>query len=289
MQAYVGAVNAALEEAVPAGSGPYGVVRDAMRYSLAAGGKRIRPVLTLEFARANGGDPARAMPFACAIEMVHTYSLIHDDLPCMDDDDFRRGRPSCHKRFGEANALLAGDALLTLAFEQIASAPERAGTDPAACLRASRELAALAGIGGMVGGQVMDLENEGKPVSEVDLRETYRLKTSALLMAACRMGALAAGADAAAVRNAGEYAERLGLAFQIVDDILDVTGDAAVLGKPIGSDRENGKITSVTLLTLEGARAEAARLTREASAILSELPDSGFLLELTDSLLNREK
>ena len=290
---YVSMVNRALERYLPEDNGPYGVVRQAMRYSAGAGGKRIRPLLTLECARLFGGRPEEALPLACAVEMVHTYSLIHDDLPCMDNDDMRRGKPSCHKQFGEANALLAGDGLLTLAFELIGSAPELAGTSPLAALKACRILAKCAGVDGMVGGQVMDLINEENPVEEDTLLETYRLKTSALLEAACCMGACAAGADESAVKAAGSYARKLGVAFQIVDDILDVTGDEKTLGKPVGSDAESGKTTFVTLRSLAEAKAKAEQLTGEALAAVGNLtaenPENGdFLRELTRRLLIRE-
>jgi len=286
-------VNEALAELLSAGAHPfkgeYDAVRQAMAYSVEAGGKRIRPVLTLETARIFGGEAEKALPLACAVELVHTYSLIHDDLPCMDDDDFRRGRPSCHKQFGYANALLAGDALLTLAFEVIASAPLKAGTEPAACLAASGVLARFAGIDGMVGGQVMDCVNENRPVSEETLRQTCLRKTSALVMAACEMGALSAGAGEEAVRDVGDYAQKLGLAFQIVDDILDVAGDEKSLGKPIGSDAASGKTTFVTLHSLEGAQRCAEQVTRQALDAAAKLPDSGFLSELTKQLLLRRK
>ncbi len=289
--AYLERINQALEELLAPGLHPmppeYDQVRQAMAYSLLAGGKRIRPMLVLEFCRMLGGDPEQAVPLACGVELVHTYSLIHDDLPCMDDDDFRRGRPSCHKQFGEATALLAGDGLLTLALEAIAAAPERAGTDPLICLSAVRTLASLAGLDGMVGGQTMDLANEGRPVTEETLRRTDELKTCALLKAACRMGALAAEAPPEQLKLAEEYGYWLGLAFQIVDDILDVTGDEAALGKPIGSDAASGKSTYVSLCTLEGARQKAAEATDRALESLRRLPDSAFLQALTRSLLTR--
>lgn len=289
--AYVERINAALDQLLSPTAHPaskeYDRVRQAMAYSVEAGGKRIRPLLTLEFARLYGGKIEAALPLACAVEFIHTYSLIHDDLPCMDDDDLRRGKPSCHKQFSEGEALLAGDGLLTLAFEVIASAPERAGTDVTACLKACKTLASLAGIDGMVGGQVMDLVNENRLVEEADLRKTYLLKTSALLRAACELGVLSAGAGVAAVKAAGEYAERLGVAFQIVDDLLDVTGDEKALGKPIGSDADCGKTTFVTLFGQKEARACAERATREALEAALQLPDNAFLLELTRGLLVR--
>lgn len=269
--------------------GAYDAVKEAMAYSANAGGKRIRPVLCTAFAELFGGSYEQALPLACAVEMVHTYSLIHDDLPCMDNDDYRRGRPSCHKQYGEATALLAGDGLLTLAFFVIAQSPEQTGADTVHCLRVCRELAQKAGMDGMIGGQVMDLANEHQSVTAEILTQTDALKTSALLEAACRMGAIVAGASEDDVHTAGEYAYHLGIAFQIVDDILDVTGKEEELGKPIGSDATSGKSTFVSLLTLDGARALAQKYTDHALAALKKLPDSGFLQALTEELLSRRK
>lgn len=268
---------------------PYDTLKEAMAYSANAGGKRIRPVLCVAFAELFGGVYEQALPLACAVEMIHTYSLIHDDLPCMDDDDYRRGRPSCHKKFGEATALLAGDGLLTLAFWTIAQAPAQTGADTARCLRACFELAQKAGMDGMIGGQIMDLANECETVTAETLTQTDMLKTSALLEAACRMGAVIAGASDGEIRMAGEYARHLGVAFQIIDDILDVTGDEEELGKPVGSDAASGKHTFVSLLALDGAQALAEEYTGRALQALSGLPDSGFLRALTESLLLRRK
>lgn len=262
---------------------PYRSVAEAMAYSAEAGGKRLRPLLTLEFCRLVGGDPKKALPFACSIEMIHTYSLIHDDLPCMDNDDFRRGRPSCHKKFGEATALLAGDGLLTKAFG-VAAEAELPGD---VITEAVKTLSAFAGPEGMVAGQMIDLTNEKVPATASVLELTYRLKTSALLQAACRMGVLAGGGNEAQLAAAGDYAYKLGMAFQIVDDILDVTGDAAVLGKPVGSDAANGKVTFVTLLGLEGAREMAAEYSRSALTALAAFPGSEELYALTEQLLSR--
>ena len=269
--------------------GAYDAVKKAMAYSANAGGKRIRPVLCTAFAELFGGSYEQALPLACAVEMVHTYSLIHDDLPCMDNDDYRRGRPSCHKQYGEATALLAGDGLLTLAFFVIAQSPEQTGADPVHCQRVCRELAQKAGMDGMIGGQVMDLANEHQSVTAEILTQTDALKTSALLEAACRMGAIVAGASEDDVHTAGEYAYHLGIAFQIVDDILDVTGKEDERGKPVGSDAASGKSTFVSLLTLDGARALAQKYTGRALAALKRLPDSGFLQALTEELLSRRK
>ncbi len=248
---------------------------ESMEYSLMAGGKRIRPQLVLEFCRICGGSPEKAMPFACAIEMIHSYSLIHDDLPCMDDDDMRRGKPTNHKVYGEATALLAGDALLTLAFETMLS-PESicaVGADRAA--RAAGELAKAAGAHGMVGGQMIDLESEDKQVSLEVLQKMDEGKTGALILAACRMGCILAGAGEEQLQAADVYAKSIGLAFQIVDDLLDVTGDAALLGKNTGMDSQRGKSTYVSLLGIEKAKETVEQLTRTAINALSVFGEKG--------------
>lgn len=264
---------------------PQAKVLEAMRYSLEAGGKRIRPLLVLAFCRACGGDVQKALKPALAIEMIHTYSLIHDDLPAMDDDDYRRGRLSCHKAFDEATAILAGDALNVLPFELMAT-----DTTLPAEIRVSliAELANAAGAEGMIGGQVIDIANETRTdVDQNNLVNMYAHKTGALIRVACTMGCMVAGANDKMLTAATEYAQRLGLAFQIVDDILDVTGTPELLGKPIGSDAAHHKTTFVTLLGLEGAKAEASRLTEEALRLLEDIPEHQFLTELTEALLNR--
>ena len=259
-------------------------VAGAMTYSLTAGGKRIRPALTLAFCRACGGDWEKALPLACALEMIHTYSLIHDDLPCMDNDDMRRGKPSCHKAFGEDTALLAGDGLLTAAFQTILSADLPAET----IRQADLALARAAGPAGMIGGQVMDLANEGRAVDAARLRETDMLKTGALIRAAAAMGCIAAGAPEELRKAADRYAADIGLAFQIVDDILDTVGDPAALGKAVGSDAANDKSTYVTLLGLEGAKAEAERLRASAVDALAAFgPEADALRELAGLLAGR--
>lgn len=260
LNAYQSMVEAALAEAVSFAPGERSAVTEAMSYSLMAGGKRIRPALTLEFCRVCGGDPVRALPLACGLEMIHTYSLIHDDLPCMDNDDLRRGKPSCHKAYGEATALLAGDGLLTLAFQTLLSAD----LPPQILREAGLVLARAAGVAGMIGGQVMDLANEGKTVDIDTLRQTDRLKTGALIRAAAALGCIASGGSAEQRAAADRYAQDIGLAFQIVDDILDRVGDTAALGKAVGSDAANAKCTYVTLLGLEGATAESTRLKESA-------------------------
>ena len=259
---------------------------DAMAYSLSNGGKRIRPVLTLEFCRVCGGDYMAAIPFALGVEMIHTYSLIHDDLPCMDNDDMRRGKPSSHKVYGEANALLAGDGLLTLAFETVLSADISADKKALAAL----ELAKAAGVSGMIGGQVMDLANEGRSVTLEEIKATDRLKTGEMIRVAAVMGCIAAGANGEMIAAAEKYCENIGLAFQIVDDILDVTSDDATLGKPVGSDSENEKSTYVSHLGIEKSKAYARELTAQAKAALDIFGGEGeFLSELADRLSERKK
>ena len=260
-------------------------MREAMLYSVENGGKRIRPILTLEFCRICGGDITTAIPLACAIEFIHTYSLIHDDLPCMDDDDMRRGKPSSHVRFGEANALLAGDSLLTFAFETVANADK---LDACAKVEAISVLAKAAGFAGMIAGQVQDLENEEKSVTVEDLQQVDNLKTGELIKAACLLGCIAAGADAEKCKAATSFATNLGLAFQVVDDILDVTSDEETLGKPVGSDVQNCKSTYVSLLCLEKAQKIASELTDNAISSLSVFgEDAEFLISLSKKLLSR--
>lgn len=261
---------------------------DAARYSLSAGGKRIRPALVMEFCRVCGGEPETALPVACAIEMLHTFSLIHDDMPCMDDDDLRRGKPSCHKAFGEAEALLAGDMLAIMPFEVISSAGLKGTLSKEASLKIIKLLAELAGIYGMIGGQTVDLEWEGKKPSCEVLLEMYRMKTGALLEFCCKAGCIAAGAGAAEQLNAGSYGQKLGLAFQIVDDILDVTADEKLLGKPVGSDERDGKYTYVTVVGIEKAREKAEQLTAQALEMLEGFTDNEFLVGLTKMLADRK-
>ncbi|MCM1327807.1 MAG: polyprenyl synthetase family protein, partial [Ruminococcus sp.] len=236
----------------------------------------------LEFCRVCGGDEKAVLPIACALEMIHTFSLIHDDLPCMDDDDFRRGRASCHKAYGEAAALLAGDALLNFAYEIAAESDLPADVKIAVISELSRDV----GINGMIGGQVIDTSYKGEMTEEL-LLEMYGMKTGALLKAACKIGCIAANADPEKLSAAEAYAEKLGLAFQIKDDILDVIGDEKLLGKPTGSDRDGGKITYVSLRGLEKSRKAAERLTAEALAELDGFADNEFLKELTKFLLAR--
>lgn len=255
---------------------------EAMWYSLSAGGKRLRPVLMLEFCLVCGGDVKSVLPSACALEMIHTFSLIHDDLPCMDDDDLRRGKPSCHKAYGEAEALLAGDALLNLAYEIISGSSLSAEVKIAVISELSRNV----GINGMIGGQVIDTAYDGEMTGSL-LLEMYGMKTGALLKSACKIGCIAANADEAKLKAAEVYAEKLGLAFQIIDDILDVSGDEKLLGKPIGSDKESGKTTYASIYGLEESRRAAEKLTKEALSELDKFGDNEFLKELTMFLLVR--
>lgn len=258
------------------------------QYSLFAGGKRIRPFLTLEFCKLFGGDETAALPFACAVEMVHTYSLIHDDLPCMDNDDLRRGKPTNHKVFGETIALLAGDSLLTGAFE--AAATNRA-VPPEIAVQAVAELANCAGRYGMVGGQVMDLEGEHRQLTLEQLLKLHSMKTGGLICAACVMGALAAGVALSDERmeNVVTYAENIGLAFQIIDDILDRIGDAAELGKNVGSDSAHEKNTFLSFYSVEEATFYAEQLTAQAVNAISAYPTSETLRTLANWLLKRNK
>ena len=259
---------------------------EAMKYSVLGGGKRIRAFLVLHTAKMFGGDEAAAMPYACALEMLHAYSLIHDDLPCMDDDDIRRGRPSCHKKFGEAVALLAGDSLLTLAFEIISTNDKV--SDRSARLAAAA-LSGLAGYRGMCGGQELDLSE--KVSSYEELKYLHSLKTGALIRAAVLLGLYAAD-DAPSddtVKDLSVYAESIGLAFQIHDDILDVTSDTETLGKPVGSDEKNGKKTVLSFMGIRDAEEEENRLTLSAVEVLSDYPGSEALSQLAVWLMTREK
>ena len=285
---YISIINSQLDSFVPECTYGEPVVGDAMKYSLGIGGKRIRPVLLLEFCRACGGDVEKALPFAVALEMIHTYSLIHDDLPCMDDDDMRRGMPSCHIKYGEEYALLAGDGLLTRAFGVIAQST-LAKENPACAVEAVSLLSDLAGVEGMIGGQTVDLMNEGKKASIETLEIMDRLKTGALIVAAGRLGCLAAGADSERKEAAVIFCEKIGHAFQIIDDILDVVGDEKELGKPIGSDGESEKSTYVSLLGLEKSGEYADKLTKEAIDALSVFgAEADLLKEIAKMLVERK-
>lgn len=263
---------------------PQSVCAEAMRYSLSAGGKRIRPVLVTEFSRIFGGTAEKALSCACALEMIHTFSLIHDDLPCMDNDDFRRGKPSCHKQFGEDIALLAGDALQNYAFDVISSDDDLSFEQR---VRLIKCLSDAVGVNGMIGGQTIDVKNVGKPFDSELLLKMYSMKTGALIRCACEMGCICAERYDM-IPSSDEYACALGLAFQIIDDILDITADEKLLGKPVNSDSDMNKATYPAIFGIEAAKAKAAELTDKALEIVSGYPDSGFLSELTKYLLNRE-
>lgn len=267
---------------------PYRRLQEAMRYSLLSGGKRVRPVMTLAFCDMLGGQWREALPFACALELVHTYSLIHDDLPCMDDDDMRRGKPSNHAKFGETLALLAGDALFvqSLEFPMV----KLKDIAPANVLRAMHIFAKAIGPSGVCGGQVLDID-VAKAKDEPDyVRRIAKLKTGALIQAAVLTGAALGGADEAALSRYADYAAHLGSAFQIVDDILDVTSTAEELGKTPGKDERDGKVTHVTVYGLERAREMAARESEAAKAALAGiLPEDDFLVLLPEYLVHRTK
>ncbi len=283
-----GLVNRALGGYLPKVRGPAFRVNEAMHYSLFAGGKRLRPILCLAAAEAVGGDPGEALPVACALEMIHTYSLIHDDLPAMDDDDLRRGQPTCHKRFDEATAILAGDGLLTAAFYTMAGAADRFDGREAVLLEILRLVADAAGYQGMVGGQMLDLLAEGRRVTLKELETIHRHKTGALLTAAVRSGALVGGGSRAEVTFLTRYGERFGLAFQVTDDLLDVEGEAAEMGKEPGMDAKHGKATYPAVLGVEATRKWAQRLVEDASAALETFQDRAEpLRELARYLLVR--
>ncbi len=280
-------VEQALDHWVPAGV-PAGL-GEAMRYAVLDGGKRLRPLLVLAAAEAVRGDEAAALRAACAVELIHAYSLVHDDMPCMDNDVLRRGKPTVHVQFGEAQALLAGDALQALAFELLT--PE-AGVPPAMQAALCRLLARAAGAAGMAGGQAIDLASVGKPLTEPELRAMHRLKTGALLLASVRMGAACAAQELPAAAQAAlqDYGDAIGLAFQVVDDILDVTADSEQLGKTAGKDVAADKPTYVSLLGLTESQALAARLRVQAHRALdaSGLTQVERLRTLADRVVNRE-
>jgi len=260
-------------------------VISAMNYSLSAGGKRLRPVLIMEFCKLCGGSIEKSLTSACAIEMLHTSSLIHDDLPCMDNDDFRRGKPSCHKQFNEWLAVLAGDNLMVKPFEIIAN------DESISALTRVKLISLLSkntGFEGMIGGQVLDIQNETREnITEDILIQTCAEKTGALIKSACEMGCLCAEMNEHKIPYAVEYAENLGLAFQIIDDILDVIGSPEILGKPIGSDKSQNKTTFVTLLGLDGAKHKAEYYTNNALKALKNFDNNDFLTGLTKNLLVR--
>jgi geranylgeranyl diphosphate synthase type II len=286
LEARAAEVDAALDAALPAAKQRPSSIHEAMRYSLFAGGKRLRPVLTLAAAEACSGDPAAAMPSACAVELVHTYSLVHDDLPCMDDDDLRRGRPTCHKVYGEGMAVLTGDALLTEAFLILSETPPTSRYPLSAFIA---ELALTGGSTKLIGGQVMDLEGEGRSLTKAELVRIHEAKTAALLTTSLRLGAMSANATPAKLEALTDFGLNLGLAFQVIDDILDVTQTTEKLGKTAGKDEAVSKATYPAILGLEKARKEAARLTKKAMSALDPLGTKARRLrELADYLLQRD-
>lgn len=292
LQQKVEHINKVLEKVLPAEEGQQRIIFEAMNYSVRAGGKRLRPILMEETYHMFGGSSAVIEPFMAAIEMIHTYSLVHDDLPAMDNDEYRRGKKTTHAVYGEAMGILAGDALLNLAYETAAKAfgMEVADTRVA---RAFAVLAKKAGVYGMVGGQVVDVESEKSddcPITREKLDFIYRLKTGALIESSMMIGAILAGASSDEVSRVEQIAAKLGLAFQIQDDVLDVTSTLEVLGKPVGSDEKNNKATYVTFEGLDKAVSDVERISKEAEEQLDDLGyDDAFLKELFEYLIHREK
>ena len=279
-------VDRTLDRFLPSESTPPATIHKAMRYSLFAGGKRLRPILCLAAAEACGGKFSSALPLACAVECIHTYSLVHDDLPSMDNDDLRRGRPTCHKVFGEGIAVLTGDALLTIAFEIAAQAK---GSDRYPLRKVLREIAKAAGSQKLIAGQVADLEAEGHHINRAQLRYIHENKTAALLTTSLRLGAMAADASPRDLKAIADFGRALGLAFQVIDDILDVTQTSEKLGKSAGKDVAAQKATYPAIMGLEKSRAEARRLTSEAHRTLKPFRDRAVVLRaLADHLLQRE-
>jgi len=282
-------VDAALDGFLPSEDTRPPSVHRAMRYSVLAGGKRLRPILVIAGAEVVGASPSAVMPTACAMELIHTYSLIHDDLPAMDDDDYRRGRLTNHKVFGDAIAILAGDALLTYAFQLVAQNAAVPGVDAKVVCDVVAEIAEAAGTGGMVGGQVVDIESEGKTITAEELEYIHVHKTAALLRVSLLVGARLGGADAAALAAVADAGRSLGLAFQIVDDILDVEGNLETLGKTAGSDERKQKVTYPVLHGIEASRREARRLIERTKSRLSVFgARSAPLCALADFVVERK-
>ena len=292
LQQKVEHINNVLEKFLPAEEGQQRIIFEAMNYSVRAGGKRLRPILMEETYHMFGGSSAVIEPFMAAIEMIHTYSLVHDDLPAMDNDEYRRGKKTTHAVYGEAIGILAGDALLNLAYETAAKAFDMEVAD-ARVARAFTVLAKKAGVYGMVGGQVVDVESEKSddcPITREKLDFIYRLKTGALIESSMMIGAILAGASSDEVSRVEQIAAKLGLAFQIQDDVLDVTSTLEVLGKPVGSDEKNNKATYVTFEGLDKAVSDVERISKEAEEQLDDLGyDDAFLKELFEYLIHREK
>ena len=277
-----------LNEYMPKEEGYQKTIFEAMNYSLSAGGKRLRPILTLEACKLVGGNEKDAIPFAAAIEMIHTYSLIHDDLPALDNDDLRRGRKTNHKVYGEAMAILAGDGLLNYAYEIMLK--ESIGKDDSnKYLKAINEIAKASGIYGMIGGQVVDIESEGKSIDKDKLDFIHMNKTAAIIIGCMRAGAIIGGASENQLENITKYAKNIGLSFQIVDDILDIVGDEAKLGKNVGSDIDNEKSTYPSLIGLEKSKEVANQLIKEAKASINQISkDNAFLNGLAEYIVDRE-
>lgn len=292
LQQKVEHINDVLEKFLPAEEGQQRIIFEAMNYSVRAGGKRLRPILMEETYHMFGGSSAVIEPFMAAIEMIHTYSLVHDDLPAMDNDEYRRGKKTTHAVYGEAMGILAGDALLNLAYETAVKAFGMEVAD-ARVARAFTVLAKKAGVFGMVGGQVVDVESEKSddcPITREKLDFIYRLKTGALIESSMMIGAILAGASSDEVSRVEQIAAKLGLAFQIQDDVLDVTSTLEVLGKPVGSDEKNNKATYVTFEGLDKAVSDVERISKEAEEQLDDLGyDDAFLKELFEYLIHREK
>ena len=292
LQQKVEHINNVLEKFLPVEEGQQRIIFEAMNYSVRAGGKRLRPILMEETYHMFGGSSAVIEPFMAAIEMIHTYSLVHDDLPAMDNDEYRRGKKTTHAVYGEAMGILAGDALLNLAYENAAKAFGMEVAD-ARVARAFAVLAKKAGVYGMVGGQVVDVESEKSddcPITREKLDFIYRLKTGALIESSMMIGAILAGASSDEVSRVEQIAAKLGLAFQIQDDVLDVTSSLEVLGKPVGSDEKNNKATYVTFEGLDKAVSDVERISKEAEKLLDDLGyDDAFLKELFEYLIHREK
>ena len=288
LKSRVNNVEILLNEYMPKEEGYQKTIFEAMNYSLSAGGKRLRPILTLEACKLVGGNEKDAIPFATAIEMIHTYSLIHDDLPALDNDDLRRGRKTNHKVYGEAIAILAGDGLLNYAYEIMLK--ESIGKDDSnKYLKDINEIAKASGIYGMIGGQVVDIESEGKSIDKDKLDFIHMNKTAAIIIGCMRAGAIIGGASQNELENITKYAKNIGLSFQIVDDILDVVGDEAKLGKKVGSDIDNEKSTYPSLIGLDKSKEIAKNLIEEAKLSISNIDkDSEFLNSLADYIVDRE-
>jgi geranylgeranyl diphosphate synthase type II len=287
-----GIVDSALERYLPKEMEFPSILYKAIRHSLFAGGKRVRPILSIAAFEAMGRKGDEILPFACALEMIHTYSLIHDDLPAIDDDDYRRGQPTCHKAFGEAVAILAGDGLLTGAFELMTdqATQEGMGTDGRLMINMIHEAAHAAGISGMVGGQVLDIESEGKEVDLPTLEYIHTHKTGALILVSIRLGAILGGAREQILKAFTRYGERVGLAFQIADDILNVEGKATLLGKKTGGDLSKGKVTYPSLLGLDESKRRAKELVELAIHALGSFgPEADSLREIARFIISRER